>query len=254
MRLRADKWNSEQSQTDRMLRGLRSQVDDLTETLSAKDGQLAVLKIRLDEADQLLKSRSAALDEEQKEKLRYTLGTTFWSRDQIQLFMNWCPYYFPSCVSRLMQDHTEGSSMQSQALETIQERLQEAETALRREQDSYRQMQVRSCWHSFLCIFLNTWKILDLLILCCLAEWVCWPSVQSGGWEADPRRDVGSIWAARWRRKTQGWWPPTATEKCQSCSWDCQTRVTRLQAQSFTHPTSNLLTFFIPNDRIYFNR
>ncbi|XP_070699012.1 golgin subfamily A member 5 [Pempheris klunzingeri] len=110
-RLRADKWNSEQSQTDRMLRELRSRVDDLTEALSAKDGQLAVLKIRLDEADQLLKSRSAALDEMQKEK------------------------------SRILQDHTEGSCMQSQALETIQERLREAELSLRREQDSYRQMQ-----------------------------------------------------------------------------------------------------------------
>lgn len=111
-RLRADRWTSEQSQTDRMLREFRSQVDDLTEALSAKDGQLAVLKIRLDEADQLLKSRSTALDEAQKEKLR------------------------------LMQDHTEGSSMHSQALETLQERLREAETALRREQDSYRQMQI----------------------------------------------------------------------------------------------------------------
>lgn len=111
-RLRADRWTSEQSQTDRMLREFRSQVDDLTEALSAKDGQLAVLKIRLDEADQLLKSRNAALDEAQKEKLR------------------------------LMQDHTEGSSMHSQALETLQERLREAETALRREQDSYRQMQI----------------------------------------------------------------------------------------------------------------
>lgn len=76
-RLRADRWNSEQSQTDRMLRELRSHVDDLTEALSAKDSQLAVLKIRLDEADQLLKSRSAALDEVQKEKSRYTLMTTF---------------------------------------------------------------------------------------------------------------------------------------------------------------------------------
>lgn len=74
-RLRADKWNSEQSQTDRTLRQLRSQVDDLTEALSAKDAQLAVLKIRLDEADQLLKSRSAALEEAQKETSRYTLMT-----------------------------------------------------------------------------------------------------------------------------------------------------------------------------------
>ncbi|XP_040917429.1 golgin subfamily A member 5 [Toxotes jaculatrix] len=110
-RLRADRWNSEQSQTDRTLRELRSQVDDLTEALSAKDGQLAVLKIRLDEADQLLKSRSAALEEAQKER------------------------------SRIMQDHTEGSSIKSQALETVQERLREADMAVRREQDSYRQMQ-----------------------------------------------------------------------------------------------------------------
>lgn len=110
-RLRTDKWNSEQSQTNRTLRELRSQVEDLSEALSAKDGQLAVLKIRLDEADQLLKSRSAALEEVQNEK------------------------------SRIVQDHTEGSSMQNQALETIQERLREAEQAVRREQDSYRQMQ-----------------------------------------------------------------------------------------------------------------
>ncbi|XP_029899888.1 golgin subfamily A member 5 isoform X2 [Myripristis murdjan] len=110
-RLRAEKWNSDQSRTDRTVRELRSQVDDLTEALSAKDGQLAVLKIRLDEADQLLKSRSSALEEAQKEK------------------------------SRILQDHSEGSSLQSQALQTIQERLREAEMAVRSEQDSYRQMQ-----------------------------------------------------------------------------------------------------------------
>ncbi|XP_040055905.2 golgin subfamily A member 5 isoform X1 [Gasterosteus aculeatus] len=110
-RLRADRWNSEQSQTDRMVRELRSKVDDLTEALSAKDGQLAVLKIRLDEADQMLMSRCAALEEAQMER------------------------------SRIMQDQTEGSSVQSQAFDTIQERLREADLALRREQDSYRQMQ-----------------------------------------------------------------------------------------------------------------
>ena len=68
--MRADRWNSEQSHTDRALREHRSQVEDLAEALSAKDGQLAVLKIRLDEADQILKSRSAALDEAQKERSR----------------------------------------------------------------------------------------------------------------------------------------------------------------------------------------
>uniref|UniRef100_A0A8C7TE82 Golgin subfamily A member 5 n=1 Tax=Oncorhynchus mykiss TaxID=8022 RepID=A0A8C7TE82_ONCMY len=108
-RLRTEKWNSDQSRTDRTVRELRSQVDDLTEALGAKDGQLAVLKVRLDEADQLLKSRSSALEEAQTE--------------------------------RILQDHTEGSSMQSQAMTTMQERLREADMALRREQDGYRQMQ-----------------------------------------------------------------------------------------------------------------
>ncbi|KAL3049644.1 hypothetical protein OYC64_008991 [Pagothenia borchgrevinki] len=110
-RLRADRRNSEQSQSDRMSRDLRSKVDDLTESLSAKDAQLAVLKVRLDEADQMLKSRSAALEEAQTER------------------------------SRIVLDHSEGSSVQSQALETIQERLRDAELSARREQDNYRQMQ-----------------------------------------------------------------------------------------------------------------
>ena len=69
-RLRSDKWNSDQSAADRVARELRSQVDDLTEALSAKDGQLAVLKIRLDEADQLLKTRNSALEAAQSEKSR----------------------------------------------------------------------------------------------------------------------------------------------------------------------------------------
>ncbi|XP_054652990.1 golgin subfamily A member 5 isoform X2 [Dunckerocampus dactyliophorus] len=110
-RLRADSWNTEQAQGDRALRGLRSQVDDLNEALAAKDRQLAVLKVRLDEADQLLRSRSAALEEVQKEK------------------------------SRILEDHTEGSSVQSLALQSLQERLREAEQTHRRDEDSFRQMQ-----------------------------------------------------------------------------------------------------------------
>lgn len=60
-----------------MVRELRSKVDDLTEALSAKDGQLAVLKIRLDEADQMLMSRCAALEEAQMERSRCAFITTF---------------------------------------------------------------------------------------------------------------------------------------------------------------------------------
>lgn len=110
-RSRAEKWNTEQSRSDRAVRELRAQVDDLTQALTAKDSQLAVLRVRLDEADQLLKTRSSALEEAQSER------------------------------TRILQDHSDGSSLHSQALQTLQERLREAEAALNREQDSYRQMQ-----------------------------------------------------------------------------------------------------------------
>ncbi|XP_073689905.1 golgin subfamily A member 5 [Garra rufa] len=110
-RARAEKWNSDQSRVDRTCRELRAHVDDLTEALSAKDGQLAVLKVRLDEADQLLKSRSSALEEAQNERIR------------------------------ILQDQSEGSSLQSQALHTLQDRVRDAEAAVKREQEGYRQMQ-----------------------------------------------------------------------------------------------------------------
>uniref|UniRef100_A0AAR2JEL8 Golgin subfamily A member 5 n=1 Tax=Pygocentrus nattereri TaxID=42514 RepID=A0AAR2JEL8_PYGNA len=110
-RTRAEKWNTDQSRTDRTVRELRAQVDDLTEALSAKDAQLAILKVRLDEADQLVKARSCALEEAQNER------------------------------SRILQDHSEGNSLHSQALQTLQDRLREADVAVKREQDSYRQMQ-----------------------------------------------------------------------------------------------------------------
>lgn len=71
-RSRAEKWNTEQSRTDRAVRDLRAQVDDLTHALTAKDAQLAVLKVRLDEGDQLLKARSSALEEAHNERTRYS--------------------------------------------------------------------------------------------------------------------------------------------------------------------------------------
>lgn len=69
-----EKWNGQNSKTDRTTRELSAQVDDLTEALSAKDSQLAVLKVRLQEADQLLSSRTEALEKLQNEKSRYEPG------------------------------------------------------------------------------------------------------------------------------------------------------------------------------------
>lgn len=110
-RARVEKWNVDHSKSDRITRELRAQVDDLTEAVAAKDSQLAVLKVRLQEADQMLSSRTEALEALQSEK------------------------------SRIMQDHNEGSSLQNQALQTLQERLHEADATLKREQESYKQMQ-----------------------------------------------------------------------------------------------------------------
>ncbi|KAM7108711.1 golgin subfamily A member 5 isoform 1-T3 [Ciconia maguari] len=110
-RERVEKWNVDHSKSDRMVRELRARVDDLTEAVGAKDSQLAVLKVRLQEADQLLSARTEALEALQSEK------------------------------SRIIQDHSEGSSLQNQALQTLQERLRDADSALKREQESYKQMQ-----------------------------------------------------------------------------------------------------------------
>ncbi|KAK2492874.1 hypothetical protein MC885_018102 [Smutsia gigantea] len=110
-RARVEKWNVDHSKSDRITRELRAQVDDLTEAVAAKDSQLAVLKVRLQEADQLLNTRTEALEALQNEK------------------------------SRIMQDHNEGSSLQNQALQTLQERLHDADATLKREQESYKQVQ-----------------------------------------------------------------------------------------------------------------
>ncbi|NXF39506.1 GOGA5 protein, partial [Nyctibius bracteatus] len=110
-RERVEKWNVDHSKSDRMARELQARVDDLTEAVGAKDSQLAVLKVRLQEADQLLSARTEALEALQSEK------------------------------SRIIQDHSEGSSLQNQALQTLQERLRDADSALKREQESYKQMQ-----------------------------------------------------------------------------------------------------------------
>uniref|UniRef100_A0A8C3P0C3 Golgin subfamily A member 5 n=1 Tax=Cyanoderma ruficeps TaxID=181631 RepID=A0A8C3P0C3_9PASS len=110
-REKVEKWNADHSKSDRVVRELQARVDDLTEAVGAKDSQLAVLKVRLQEADQLLSARTEALEALQSEK------------------------------SRIIQDHSEGSSLQNQALQTLQERLRDADSALKREQESYKQMQ-----------------------------------------------------------------------------------------------------------------
>ncbi|NXD65061.1 GOGA5 protein, partial [Eolophus roseicapillus] len=76
-RERDEKWNVDHSKSDRMVRELQARVDDLTEAVGAKDSQLAVLKVRLQEADQLLSARTEALEALQSEKSRYFIVSYF---------------------------------------------------------------------------------------------------------------------------------------------------------------------------------
>ncbi|CAH1263166.1 GOLGA5 [Branchiostoma lanceolatum] len=105
---RLDTMSSGASQTDRIIRELRSREEDLTEAITTKDAQLAVLKVRLDEADQELKAKRTMVDELQSEK------------------------------DRILRDHSDSSGIHSQALDSLREKLHEAEAALKREQESYK--------------------------------------------------------------------------------------------------------------------
>ncbi|XP_078720733.1 golgin subfamily A member 5 isoform X1 [Lampetra fluviatilis] len=110
-RARMEKWDADASRGDRVARLLQARVDDLTASLAAKDSQLAVLKVRLGEADQLLRARTEALDTLQEDR------------------------------NRILHDQRDCSSLQTQALHTVEERLHDAEASVRREQESYRKMQ-----------------------------------------------------------------------------------------------------------------
>uniref|UniRef100_A0A8B9HK93 Golgin subfamily A member 5 n=1 Tax=Astyanax mexicanus TaxID=7994 RepID=A0A8B9HK93_ASTMX len=124
-RARSDKWNSEQSRTDRAVRDLRSQVDDLTEALSAKDAQLAVLKVRLDEADQLLKARSSALEEAQNERSRFTaIIYSHFSYKLIYLNLSLCCFCQSEFAARLAKIEAERQTL-AESLTSAERRVTE---------------------------------------------------------------------------------------------------------------------------------
>ena len=61
---------SQMSGSDAIIRQLRAHEDDLQEELNAKNSQLAVLRVRLQEADQQIKAKTQHLTEIQSEKDR----------------------------------------------------------------------------------------------------------------------------------------------------------------------------------------
>lgn len=98
---------------EKIINELKERETDLKQTLNAKDSQLAVLRVRLQEADQELIAKREILEKLQVEN------------------------------RRILEDHTSSSGLHNQAIVTIQERLQQSEELLERERANFKSTQVR---------------------------------------------------------------------------------------------------------------
>lgn len=99
------------SQSEQIARELRAQEGDMMEALKAKDSQLAVLRVRLEDTEKELREKVRSMDGLKNEK------------------------------DRILADHTSSSGVQSHALESLKEKLAEAEEVLRRERGLHEHMQ-----------------------------------------------------------------------------------------------------------------
>ena len=61
---------SQLSRSDHVVRELQSKESDWLETIRAKDAQLAVLRVRLDEVDKALRSKQSLIDSVQADRDR----------------------------------------------------------------------------------------------------------------------------------------------------------------------------------------
>ncbi|KAL5009113.1 hypothetical protein ScPMuIL_014694 [Solemya velum] len=97
--------------SDQRIRDMQAVEADLTEALASKDSQLAVLRVRLEEADRDIDNRRKELQNHQTEK------------------------------QRILKDHSDSSGVHSQALDSVKEKLREVEDTLKREQEAHKQAQ-----------------------------------------------------------------------------------------------------------------
>ena len=70
MKKKLDLQNQQLSRSDQIVREIQSREADLQETLTAKDSQIGVLRVRLDEADRTVKRLDRQVAELTKEKNR----------------------------------------------------------------------------------------------------------------------------------------------------------------------------------------
>lgn len=71
MMKKLDHWNSQISSNDKLVRELQERERDMVAAMDAKDSQLAILKVRLQEADQELRVMQNKADELSAENERY---------------------------------------------------------------------------------------------------------------------------------------------------------------------------------------
>jgi len=98
------------AESDALLRDLRSRESDTIETLAAKDSQIALLRVRLAESDDLMKNKTI----------------------QCEQLQNQC--------TRILQDHTDSSGIQSQAFDALQQRLHQLEHEVQQRTHDYERL------------------------------------------------------------------------------------------------------------------
>ncbi|XP_076320650.1 golgin subfamily A member 5-like isoform X1 [Tachypleus tridentatus] len=106
MQKKLDYWNSQVSGSDRKIRELINQENDLNSALDAKDSQLAVLRVRLQEADLELQAKRELNDSLRAEN------------------------------DRIIKELSSCSELHNQTLQALKDKEEEAELTLKQEQEA----------------------------------------------------------------------------------------------------------------------
>jgi len=77
IRRKIEQYQSQVSESDKIIRELRAREEDMTESLRSKDSQLAILRVRFDEVDGELNSKRAELNSLKNESERFLIQNLF---------------------------------------------------------------------------------------------------------------------------------------------------------------------------------
>ncbi|GBO23525.1 Golgin subfamily A member 5 [Araneus ventricosus] len=108
---KAEPWNSQMFSSEKMIRELREREKDMTAATEAKDSQLAILKVRLQEADQELQIKRNLVKELEVEN------------------------------DRMIKEHAQSAAFQNKTVEVLREQLQQAEAELNKTKEAMLQNQ-----------------------------------------------------------------------------------------------------------------